>query len=268
MRSSAASRTSRDNEGAHEVEGAAAPLTLYRIVRASGGRRGGARALTPFVGREDELDLLRRGWERSLKGEGQLTLVVGEPGIGKSRLVEEFRAWLGEKPHTFVEWSSSQLLQNTPLHPIAEWGRLRFGGADMPAEKRLADLENTVELIGLDAGEYAPLIAPIVNIPLPEDRAVSLPPEELRRRQMAALVAWALAGAHQQPVALAFDNRMPYLAVQRFRVCKRRRPKLASSGNKPGERFWRRCSIGRSRPSSKGSASLSKVKSGVAICWR
>jgi tetratricopeptide (TPR) repeat protein len=141
-----------------------------------------------------------------VKGEGQLTLVVGEPGIGKSRLVEEFRARLGDTPHTFVEWSSLQLLQNTPLHPIAEWGRLRFGGADVAAEKRRADLENTLTLIGLDAAEYAPLLAPIFAIPLPEGRSVSLPPEELRRRQMAAMTAWVLAGARSQPVAIAFED--------------------------------------------------------------
>ncbi len=115
--------------GAHALNGVAVPVTLYRIVRASGGgRRGGARALTPLVGREEELELLSRRWERARSGEGQLALVVGEPGIGKSRLIEEFHGRLGETPHTWVEWSSSQLLQNTPLHPIAEWGRLRFGG--------------------------------------------------------------------------------------------------------------------------------------------
>jgi class 3 adenylate cyclase/predicted ATPase len=195
-----------EDKGERELKGAAAPVALYRIVRASGGRRGGARALTPLVGREEELDHLARRWERALKGDGQLTLVVGEPGIGKSRLVEEFRARLGETPHTFVEWSSSQLLQNTPLHPIAEWGRLRFGGADLPAERRLSDLENTLSLIGLDAPEYSPLLAPIVDIPLPPGRAVSLPPEELRRRQLAAMTAWVLAGARSQPIAFAFED--------------------------------------------------------------
>ena len=98
-----------------------------------------------------------------------------------------FARRLAETPHTFVELSSSQLLQNTPLHPIAEWGRQRFG-ADEPADRRLADLENTLRLIGLDASEYAPLIAPLVDIPLPEDRAAKFAPEELRRRQLAALV--------------------------------------------------------------------------------
>src|SRR5271157_174723 len=192
--------------GAHELKGVSEPATLYRIVRASGGgRRGGARALTPLVGREEELDILSRRWERARKGEGQLALVVGEPGIGKSRLTEEFRARLAETPHTWVEWSSAQLLQNTPLHPIAEWGRLRFG-ADLPAEQRLADLENTLQLVGLDATEYAPLLAPLVDIPLPAARAPNLPPEELRRRQLEAVVTWVLAGARSQAVALAFED--------------------------------------------------------------
>jgi class 3 adenylate cyclase len=149
-----------EDRGQHELKGVSAPVTLYRVVRASGGgRRGGARALTALVGREEELDLLARRWDRARKGEGQLALIVGEPGLGKSRLIAEFHARLGETPHTWVEWSSSQLLQNTPLHPIAEWGRQRFG-ADQPAERRLADLEHTLRLIGLDPTEYAPCSRP------------------------------------------------------------------------------------------------------------
>jgi tetratricopeptide (TPR) repeat protein len=127
-------------------------------------------------------------------------------GGGKSRLVQEFRGWLGEAPHTFVEWSSSQLLQNTPLHPIAEWGRQRFGGAETPARERLADLENTLRLIGLDPAEHAPLLAPLVDIPLPEERVAELAPEELRRRQLAALTTWVLVGARSQPIVLAFED--------------------------------------------------------------
>jgi class 3 adenylate cyclase/predicted ATPase len=194
-----------EEQSARELKGVSALVQLFRIVRASGGRRFGARALTPLVGREEELDLLRRRWKQAARGEGQFIQIVGEPGIGKSRLVEEFRATLGETPHTFVELASSQLLQNTPLHPIAEWGRQRFG-VDEPADRRLADLENTLGLIGLDPTEYAPLLAPLVDVPLPEERVAKLAPEELRRRQLAALVAWFLAGARSQPVALAFED--------------------------------------------------------------
>ena len=196
-----------EDKGAHDLKGVTAPVALYRVVRASGGgRRGAGRALTPLVGREDELALLTRRWSRALEGEGQFVQIVGEPGIGKSRLVEEFRAKLAETPHTWVEWAASQLLQNTPLHPLAEWGRLRFGGADATDDGRLADLENTLGLIGLDAAEYAPLLAPLVDIPLREDRRAKLPPEELRRRQLAAMTAWVLAGARTQPAVIAFED--------------------------------------------------------------
>ena len=92
-------------------------------------------------------------------------LIAGEPGLGKSRLIEEFHARLREVPHTWGEWSCSQLLQNTPLHPIGEWGRQRFGSADVPAEKRLADLENTLALVKLDPAENVPLLAPLLVPP-------------------------------------------------------------------------------------------------------
>ena len=120
--------------------------------------------------------------------------------------MDEFHARIGETPHTWVEWASSQLLQNTPLHPIAEWGRIRFGGADVALERRLAELEGTLSQMKLDPGEIVPLLAPLLEIPLPEDSAPKLAPEELRRHQLAALVAWILAGARTQPIVLAFED--------------------------------------------------------------
>jgi class 3 adenylate cyclase/tetratricopeptide (TPR) repeat protein len=195
-----------EERGPRELKGLPEPIQLFRIVRtSSAGRRGGARSLTPFIGRDEELGLLARRWDSVRAGEGQLVLIVGEPGLGKSRLIEEFHARLAETPHTWVEWIASQLLQNTPLHPIAEWGRLRFT-ADAPAEQRLADLEGTLRSIGLDPIEHTPLLAPLVDIPLPPSRETTLAPEELRRRQLAALVAWVVAGARSQPVVLAFED--------------------------------------------------------------
>ena len=154
------------------LKGVPAPVALYRIVRASGGgRRGGARvadaarrtrggacaADAPLGARAR-----RRGSVRPDRRRARHRQVAA-----RSRSSARGSA---ETPHTWVEWAASQLLQNTPLHPIAEWGRLRFGGADATAERRLADLENTLRLIGLDPAEYAPLLAPLVDIPLPEER--------------------------------------------------------------------------------------------------
>jgi class 3 adenylate cyclase len=196
-----------EERGSHELKGVPEPMMLYRIVRASGaGPRAGQRHLTPLVGREEELAMLTRRWERARQGDGQLVLVVGEPGLGKSRLIEEFHTRLREVPHTWVEWSSSQLLQNTPLHPLAEWGRMRFGGPDVSVEQRLADLENTLAQIQFDPAENVPLLAPLLDIPLPPERRPELAPEELRRRQMAALTNWIIAAARAQPIVFAVED--------------------------------------------------------------
>jgi class 3 adenylate cyclase/predicted ATPase len=196
-----------EERGMHALKGIPEPTALFKLIRASGaGRRSGQPQLTSLIGRGDEMTMLMRRWERSRQGDGQLVMIVGEPGLGKSRLIEEFHVRLRETPHTWVEWSCSQLLQNTPLHPIAEWGRQRFGGADVPAEGRLADLESTLAQVKLDLTENVPLLAPLLDIPIPADRTPTMAPEELRRRQLAALTHWVMAGAKVQPVVLAFED--------------------------------------------------------------
>ena len=196
-----------EERGTQTLKGVPEPTALFRLVRASGGgRRSAQRNLTPLVGRDDEMAMLMRRWERARPGDGQLMMIVGEPGLGKSRLLEEFHARLSDTPHTWVEWSCSQLLQNTPLHPIAEWGRQRFGGADVPGERRLAELESSLAQVKLDLAENVPLVAPLLDIPLPKERIPTLAAEELRRRQLAALTNWVIASARTQPLVLAFED--------------------------------------------------------------
>jgi hypothetical protein len=101
-----------EERGAHDLKGVPEPVTLFQLIRASGGGRcAGQRHLTPLVGRDEEIAMLMRRWERARQGEGQLVLIVGEPGLGKSRLIEELRIRLRDTPHTWAEWSCSQLLQ-------------------------------------------------------------------------------------------------------------------------------------------------------------
>ena len=196
-----------EERGTHTLRGVPEPTVLFKLVRVSSGRRRSTqRNLTPLVGRDDEMTTLMRHWERARQGDGQMVLIVGEPGLGKSRLIEELHARLLDTPHTWVEWSCSQLLQNTPLHPITEWGRQRFGGNEIPAEQRLADLESSLAQVKLDPADNVPLLAPLLDIPVPQEFSLALAPEELRRRQLAAMTGWVMAGARTQTVVLAFED--------------------------------------------------------------
>ena len=233
-----------EDRGAHALKGVPEPTTLYRIVRASGGgRRSGQRALTPLVGRDEEVTMLLRRWERARQGEGQFVAIVGEPGLGKSRLIEEFHTRLADTPHTWVEWSSSQLLQNTPLHPIAEWGRSASAAPKSPRSGALPTSKDARPGQTRPRG-ICPLLAPLLDVPLPPERAPALAREELRRRQMAAILAWVTAGARTQPVVLAFEDftgpirpRSTYCAVspsaarwRRFWSSRRRGRNFAALG--------------------------------------
>ena len=111
--------------GAPALKGIERPVQLYRVIQPSGVRgrleaAAAARGLTPFVGREDELRSLMNRWERALDGEGQVALIIGEAGIGKSRLVQRFHEQIAETPHTWIEAAAGAFFQNTPFYPVAE----------------------------------------------------------------------------------------------------------------------------------------------------
>ena len=199
--------------GAQTLKGIERPVQLYRVVQPSGVRgrleaAAAARGLTPFVGREDELRLLMNRWERALDSEGQVALIVGEAGIGKSRLVQRFHEQIAGTSHTWVEAAAGPFFQNTPFYPVAEMLRelLSWRGNES-AEEQLTELEARLALAGLKPAEVLPLIAPLLNLPITaEYPPSSLSPEQQRRRLLAALVEWVLGHARVQPLIIAIED--------------------------------------------------------------
>jgi class 3 adenylate cyclase/tetratricopeptide (TPR) repeat protein len=195
--------------GPQDLKGVPYPMRLYRVLRASGARsRLGDRAdLTPLVGREEEMRSLGIRWARARAGEGQVVLVSGEPGLGKSRLLEEFRRSLADEPHTWVEWPCSQLFQSTPFHPFVEWGRMRFGGPEVPAEKRIAELAKTLAQVGLHSEEAVALLATTMDIPRGESAMrLEYSLEETKRRRSAAHLGWMRDAARQQAIITVIED--------------------------------------------------------------
>src|SRR6266849_1370361 len=202
-----------EDRGAQALKGIERPVQLYRVIQPSGVRGrleavAAAGGLTPFVGREDELRSLANRWERVLDGEGQVALIIGEAGIGKSRLVQRFHEQVKGMPHTWVETAAAPFYQNTPFYPVvAMLHELLAWGGDEPAEEQLAQLESRLTTAGLKPADAIPLIVPLLNLPLTERYPPSsLSPEQQRRRLLATLVEWVLGAARAQPLAIATED--------------------------------------------------------------
>jgi class 3 adenylate cyclase/DNA-binding transcriptional ArsR family regulator len=209
--------------GFHSLKGRASPLELYRIIRPSGARgrleaAAGTRGLTPFVGREDELRTLSDRWKRVSGGEGQVMLIRGEPGIGKSRLLHRFRETLAGEAHAWADAAAGAIYQNTPFHPVVEMIRQLFLSPPLSGASRgigppagepgaIAQMADALTHAGLDPSSTMSLLAPLLNLPLPPEYPRStLPPDRERRRLLATLVEWILGTARQRPLVLATED--------------------------------------------------------------
>ena len=198
--------------GPHQLKGVAQPMELYRAIRPSGGAGGrqaaAGRGPTPFVGRAEELGLLSNRWERARGGEGQVVLLVGEPGIGKSRLVQEFRTSIANTPHTFIEAAGQQLFDNTPFYAVSQMlGRgLGWRDDESPAE-RVAGLERMLQSAGMDLSEALPLVAELLDLPVPEKHPQRpLAPGHKRQRLLATLADWVFRTAGAQPTVIVLED--------------------------------------------------------------
>src|SRR6516164_9105908 len=201
-----------EDRGPHSLKGLAEPLRLYRIIRPSGARgrleaSAAARGLTPFVGREDELRTLAHRWERVREGEGQVALIIGEAGIGKSRLVHRFHETLAGTPYLWIDAAAGALFQNSPFYPVTEMLRQAlFAGANGPLDGN-AQMAGALSHAGVDPNSAVPLLAPLLNLTLPPEYSLSsLPPEQQRRRLLALLVEWILGTARACPLIVVTED--------------------------------------------------------------
>jgi class 3 adenylate cyclase/tetratricopeptide (TPR) repeat protein len=195
------------------LKGFSEPVTLYRARQASGvrGRIHAAAAqhgLTPFVGREHERQLLLDRWERAEEREGQVILITGEAGIGKSRLVQQFKAEIGVTPHTWVEAAASPYLQHTPFAFVSDMLRQGFQfPADLQMVQRVEAVEGALEALDLSPAETMPIVAPLLSLELPDKYPpLDLTPEERRRRLLQAMINWTLASARLQPLVQVLED--------------------------------------------------------------
>ena len=217
--------------GDHSLKGIDRPVRARRI-------RGVARTesrfeathagrYTPFVGREQEVALLLARWEQAREGEGQVVLLVGEPGIGKSRITQVLRERLATTPHTRLGYQCSPYHSGSAFYPIVEQleRAAGFERADS-AERKLDKLEAVLVLPADERPSVTPLFATLLSLPIDRYPPRMLSPQKHKELTIAALVDRPIRLGGQQPVLMICEDahwidpstlETLALAVERFR---------------------------------------------------
>ena len=168
----------------------------------------GPRGLTPLVGRQQEVGLLVERWEQVHEGRGQVVVLSGEAGIGKSRLVQVLTEHVERAGATCIALRCSPSHTHSALYPLIQHlERLLHGDEGAAPDVQWTRLERVLEASNMSRAEVVPLFATLLSIPPPEGvTPVPLSPQQHRQKMHSALVAWLLAAAERHPVLMVVED--------------------------------------------------------------
>jgi class 3 adenylate cyclase/predicted ATPase len=197
--------------GGVEVKGIATPVPVWQVLRPSAvasrfeALRGAA--LTPLVGRDEEIDLLLRRWARAKGSDGQVVLISGEPGIGKSRLTAALEERLHGEAHFRLRYFCSPYHQDSALFPfIDQLGRASGFARDDPPVAKLGKLEALLSGAA-PAEQDVALIADLLSLPASERHPLpNLSPQRKKERTLEALIRQLEGLTRQQPAVMVLED--------------------------------------------------------------
>jgi class 3 adenylate cyclase/predicted ATPase/DNA-binding SARP family transcriptional activator len=198
--------------GAYVLKDLPQQMEAWRVLGESAGisrfdaRRAGA--LTPLVGRQEEIEVLQRRWDQAKTGEGRVVLLSGEPGIGKSRVAEALLTRLERGPHARMRYFCSPHHTNSPLYPfIAQLERIAGFEPGNSAATKLAKLEAVLEPMAKNAPRDLALIADLLSVPT-DGRypMVEVSPQLKREMTLSALLRHLEGMAAQTPVLIVVED--------------------------------------------------------------
>jgi TOMM system kinase/cyclase fusion protein len=198
--------------GPQALKGMASPVQVYQVLQESGAQHrfevARRRGLTPFVGRETEVAVLGERWQQAREGMGQVVVISGEAGIGKSRLVQSLYERVAHESHVRLECRCSPYHQHSAFYPIVDLleRTVGFERGDT-ATTKLSKLEVMLAPLHLPVEAPVPLLAALLSIPLGDAyAALSLTSQQQRQHTLTTLLALVTAWAEPQPVLLVVED--------------------------------------------------------------
>jgi len=198
--------------GAHTLRGVATPQPVYRVLgeRATGNRADSllTASTTPLVGREREVALILERWEAAAEGLGQVVLLSGEAGIGKTRIAQTIGVRLQGASHTRLDSRCSPYRQHSPMHVVAELVQAALGHErDDTPEMVGRRLERMLAQCGLAPEEALPLLCGLLGLPTPStSRVASWAPQRQRERTIEIVLQVLSALATRRPVLVLVED--------------------------------------------------------------
>jgi tetratricopeptide (TPR) repeat protein len=197
--------------GDKDIKGKEKPIRVYRVIAPSTRRTrfdvSAERGLTPFVGRERELELLLDGFERTKSGRGQAFSVMGEAGVGKSRLLYEFRKAVTNEDVTFLEGKCLSYSRGVAYHPVIDILKSNF---HIRAEDRDSEIRQKVSrglnALGVDEASTLPYILELLSVIDSGIDKIPMSPEARKDRIIDALNRIVLTGSEIRPLIMAFED--------------------------------------------------------------
>jgi class 3 adenylate cyclase/predicted ATPase len=197
--------------GEKKVKGKEAPVKIYRVLGSSSRRTrfdvSAERGLTPFIGRERELELLIDGFERTKGGRGQALSIMGEAGLGKSRLLYEFRKAVANEDVTFLEGKCLSYSRNVAYHSVIDILKSNFLITDSDSEAEITEkVKNGIKSLDEDEALTLPCLLELLSVKQSGLEELSLSPETMKDRIIEALNRIVIKGSQIRPLILAIED--------------------------------------------------------------
>jgi class 3 adenylate cyclase/tetratricopeptide (TPR) repeat protein len=197
--------------GEKRIKGKEDPLLVYRVIAPSKRRTqfdvSTERGLTPLVGRQRELEFLIDAYERSKRGRGQALAIISDAGIGKSRLLYEFRKAITNEDATFLEGKCLSYSRNVAYHPVVDLLKGNFDIQDADTEQQIREkVTKSLQYMKIDEASALPYLLELLSVKESGIAKIPLSPEARKERTIGILKRIVLKGAEFRPLVMAVED--------------------------------------------------------------